>query len=118
MSIEAQLPACFDQDKKRIRIGTEEEGRLASGLDACMTAYRILYISTVFVDEDQRRKGHGRELMAETEARAKELGADTVRVDTFDWQGKEFYEALGYRTVGSYENTEDGYLEYFFLKRI
>ena len=56
--------------------------------------------------------------MAETEARAKELGADTVRVDTFDWQGKEFYEALGYRTVGSYENTEDGYSEYFFLKRI
>ena len=102
----------------RIRIGIEKDGGIVAGLDACMTAYRILYVSTVFVDEAQRRKGYGRELMAETEARAKELGADTVRVDTFDWQGKEFHEALGYRTVGSYENTEDGYSEYFFLKRI
>ena len=32
--------------------------------------------------------------------------------------GKDFYEALGYRCVGSYDNAEDGYSEYFFIKRI
>ena len=40
------------------------------------------------------------------------------RLDAFNWQGKEFYEALDYTCVGSYENKEDGYSEYFFLKRI
>jgi hypothetical protein len=57
-------------------------------------------------------------LGVEMERRAKELGANTIRLDTFSWQGKEFYEALGYQVVGYYENTTDGYEEYFFLKRI
>ena len=46
------------------------------------------------------------------------MGVNTIRLDTFDWQGKDFYEALGYRCVGSYDNAEDGYSEYFFMKRI
>ena len=102
----------------RIRIGIAEDDKLIAGLDACMTAYKILYVSTVFVDEAYRRKGYGKKLIAEMEKRAKALGADTIRLDTFNWQGKDFYEALGYRRVGSYDNPENGYSEYFFLKRI
>ncbi len=101
-----------------IRIGVEEGGKLIAGLDACVTAFRILYISTVFVDAEHRRKGVGTRLIREMEKRAAALGVNAIRLDTFSWQGKEFYEALGYRIVGSYSNAEDGYSEYFFLKRI
>ena len=101
-----------------IRIGIQEDGKLVAGLDACVTAFRILYVSTVFVDADYRRKGYGRRIMEEMERRAREMGVNTIRLDTFSWQGKEFYEALQYRIVGSYENPEDGYAGYFFLKRI
>ena len=101
-----------------IQIGIEEDGKIVAGLDACMTAFKILYVSTVFVEEAYRRKGYGTQLIQEMERRAKELGANTIRLDTFSWQGKEFYEALGYQVVGYYENTTDGYEEYFFLKRI
>ena len=101
-----------------IQIGIEEDGKIVAGLDACMTAFKILYVSTVFVDAAYRRKGYGTRLIQEMEKRAKELGANTIRLDTFSWQGKEFYEALGYQVVGYYENTTDGYEEYFFLKRI
>lgn len=52
------------------------------------------------------------------EKRAKKMGVNTILLDTFSWQGKEFYEALQYEVVGKYENTIDGYAEYFFLKRI
>lgn len=99
-----------------IRIGIEENGKLIAGLDACMTAFRILYVSTVFVEESCRRKGYGRLLMEEMEKRAKALGANTIRLDTFSWQGKEFYEALDYKIVGHYENLTDHYEEYFFIK--
>ena len=102
----------------RIQIGIEDGGKLVAGLDACMTAFKILYVSTVFVDENYRRKGYGKALIFEMEKRAKELGANTIRLDTFNWQGKDFYEALNYKMVGSYDNAEDGYSEYFFLKRI
>ena len=43
-----------------IQIGIEEDHKLIAGLDACVTAFRILYVSTVFVDEQYRRKGYGR----------------------------------------------------------
>ena len=101
-----------------IRIGMEDNGRLIAGLDACVTAFRILYVSTVFVDEAYRRKGYGARLIREMEKRAAAMGVNTIRLDTFNWQGKDFYEAMGYKAAGFYENTEDGYSEYFFVKRI
>ena len=121
--IEERLSA-FDEDHIRykmngsIQIGIEEGGRLIAGLDACITAFKILYVSTVFVDPDYRRKGIGTQLIREMEKRAAAMGVNTIRLDTFDWQGKEFYEALGYLTAGHYDNPADGYSEYFFLKRL
>lgn len=101
-----------------MQIGIERDDVLVAGLDACMTAFKILYVSTVFVDEAWRRMGYGRRLMEEMEKRAKAMGANTIRLDTFSWQGKDFYKALGYTQVGFYSNEEDGYEEYFFMKRI
>ena len=101
-----------------IQIGIEDDGKLVAGLDACITNFKILYVSTVFVDEEYRRKGLGARLMREMEKRAAAMGVNAIRLDTFDWQGKEFYEALGYTAVGHYDHAEDGYSEFFFLKRI
>lgn len=101
-----------------IRIGMEENGELIAGLDACVTTFKILYVSTLFVDEKYRRKGIAKQLILEMEKRAKAMGVNTVRLDTFDWQGKEFYEALGYECVGHYENSDDGYAEYFYRKSL
>ena len=101
-----------------IQIGVEDDGKLIARLDACITAFKILYVSTVFVDEEYRRKGVGARMIREMEKRALAMRVNTVRLDTFNWQGKEFYEALDYRCVGQYDNAEDGYSEYFFLKRL
>ncbi|MDE7161175.1 MAG: GNAT family N-acetyltransferase [Anaeroplasmataceae bacterium] len=101
-----------------ISIGILHNGAIVAGLDACMTAFKILYVSTVYVDENYRRKGYGKMLIEEMERRAKLLGANTIRLDTFNWQGKEFYLAMGYEQVGCYKNDIDHYEEYFFLKRI
>ena len=101
-----------------IQIGIEDDGKLVAGLDACITNFKILYVSTVFVDEEYRRKGLGARLMKEMEKRAAAMGVNMIRLDTYDWQGKAFYETLGYECVGHYENKEDGFSEYFDLKRI
>lgn len=101
-----------------IRLGIEEDGKIVAGLDACVTAFKILYVSTVFVEEAYRRKGYGKRLMEEMEGRARKMGVNLIRLDTFSWQGREFYEALGYEVVGSYENPADGYAEFFFIKRL
>lgn len=101
-----------------MRIGLEEDGKLIAGLIAYMSVYKILYVDTVFVNESHRRQGYGRKLMEEMERLAKEQGVNTIRLDTFNWQGTGFYKSLGYEAVGSYVNDEDGFEETFFVKRI
>ena len=102
-----------------IRNGIKDDnGNIIAGLDAVIMTIKILYVSTLFVDEKYRRKGIGTHVIKEMEIRAKKLGVNTIRLDTFDWQGKDFYKAVGYELVGNYSNIEDGYAEYFFLKRI
>jgi GNAT superfamily N-acetyltransferase len=101
-----------------IRIGMVINDKLIAGVDACMTAFKILYVSTVFVDENYRKNKIGTYLMKEVERRAKLLNANMIRLDTFNWQGRDFYKALGYEEVGFYENKIDGFSEHFFLKRI
>lgn len=104
--------------KGSVHIGIEMDGILVGGLNAYMSAFKILYVDTVFVAETYRRQGIGRKLILEMEQRAKGLGANLIRLDTFDWQGYEFYKSLGYEEVGHYYNEEDKFHEYFFVKRI
>lgn len=99
-----------------ISIGIEYEGKIIAGLDACMTAFKILYVSTIFVQEDFRHKGLGRAMMSQMECEAKKLGANMIRLDTFGYQGADFYKSLGYEVVGHYTNDIDNFEEYFFIK--
>ena len=63
-----------------IQIGMEEGGKLIAGLDACITTFKILYVSTVFVDPEYRRKGIGTQLIREMEKRAAAMGVNTIRL--------------------------------------
>ena len=116
--------AAFDRNfigyrlKGSVNIGIESDGELIAGLNGYMTAFKIFYIDTVFVEEEYRRQGVGTELLKEAEKRAKALGANMIRLDTFNWQGREFYKKLGYEEVGQYASPEDGFSEHFFVKRL
>jgi GNAT superfamily N-acetyltransferase len=101
-----------------VSIGVTQNGALIAGANGCMTAYKIFYVSTVYVDESYRMHGIGRKLMDVLEQKAISLGASIIRLDTFDYQGVKFYQKLGYEMVGSYECGEEGFAEYFFLKRL
>lgn len=101
-----------------ICIGIKDEDKLIAGVDACMTDFKILYICTFYVDKEYRRHGIGKRLMNEVIKRAKKLGANMIRLDTYNWQGRDFYIAEDFEEVGSYESKEDGFSEHFFLKRI
>lgn len=101
-----------------VQIGIEKNGTIIAGLLAYVTVYKILYVDIVFVDEAYRRKGYGTALIKEMERQARQMGVNTIRLDTFDWQGTAFYKALGYQEVGNYTNEEDGFSESFFVKRI
>ena len=97
-----------------IYLGYYIKDNLIGGIIAEITTFNILYISTLFVEEKYRRQGIGKTLIEETEKIAKSKNVNTIRLDTFDWQGKDFYLAMKYKLVGSYHNAVDNYSEYFF----
>lgn len=99
-----------------VNIGLMYEGELVAGAVASMTSFMILYVSTLYVEEAFRGRGLGRKLLEAIEERARELDAKYIRLDTFDWQGVDFYRAVGYEQVGTYDG--DGFSEFFFLKRL
>lgn len=54
----------------RITIGIKKDGQIIGGLLAYMSVYKILYVETVFVQEQCRRKGYGKKLMEAMEEKA------------------------------------------------
>ena len=56
-----------------------------------------LFVKYLWVEAGLRRAGIGSGLMAEAERRAVALGCHSAWVDTFSFQGPEFYPRLGYR---------------------
>lgn len=104
---------------KELRIGIRDEGgALVAGATGSMTPFGILYVDTVFVERSHRHHHLGTLLMQEVEKQARERGAMLIRLDTFSWQGRDFYPTLGYEKVGSYDAPECGFSEFFYLKRL
>lgn len=69
--------------------------------------YKLKFVSTLFIDRTYCRKVYETRLIQEMEKKAHQLGANMIRLDTFDWQGKEFYKTMSFEIVGSYENKVD-----------
>lgn len=101
-----------------VSLGVEVDGKVVAGADGCMTAFKIFYLSTLYVEEAHRRQGIGAQLLRRVEEEARALGATIIRVDTFDWQGADFYPTQGYERVGYYASEQDGFAETFFVKRL
>jgi GNAT superfamily N-acetyltransferase len=55
-----------------------------------------LFVALLWVQYELRRQGIGHLLMAEAERHARDFGCHSAFVDTFSFQGPEFYPKLGY----------------------
>ena len=77
-----------------------------------------LYIASLSVREDLRRRGLGRALMARAEAWAREHHAIGIWLDTFSFQAPEFYPKLGFREFGRLVDCPPGQSRFFFEKRL
>src|SRR5258708_25815838 len=66
-----------------------------------------LFINLLWVHSDLRRTGIGSELIAEAERRAIAFGCHSAYVDTFSFQGPEFYPKFGYEAFGTIDYPPD-----------
>jgi GNAT superfamily N-acetyltransferase len=76
-----------------------------------------LFINLLWVHTDLRRRGIGSGLIAEAERRAIAFGCHSAYVDTFSFQGPEFYPRFGYEVFGTIDYPPD-HKRIFLQKRL
>ena len=99
-----------------LAIFLRKEGQIAAGL-AGETYCGWLFVRYLWVSDELRGRGVGRELMARAEARARELGCHSAWLDTFSFQAPGFYEKLGYEEFGRLDYPP-GHHKHFLRKRL
>ena len=93
----------------------DASGTIMAGLSGWTWA-GWLKIANLWVREELRRHGHGRDLLtaAETEARAR--GCTRATLDTYSFQAPGFYRRFGYTIVGAVEDFPPGHTHYTLVK--
>ena len=94
-----------------------ETGKFVGGLLG-FTHWNHFFVYAVFVDQQFRREGIGRELLKRAEALALEQGCDTIYLDTFDYQAPGFYKELGFEVFGKLEDYPTGHQRFYLVKQI
>jgi GNAT superfamily N-acetyltransferase len=94
-----------------------ETGEFIGGLLG-FTHWNHFFVSSVFVDQQFRREGIGRELLKRAEALALEQGCDVIYLDTFDYQAPGFYEKLGFKVFAKLEDYPTGHQRFYLVKRL
>lgn len=94
----------------------DENGGIRAGLIGnCYAGW--LFINLLWVATELRRGGIGSFLIAEAERRALAFGCHSAHVDTFSFQGPEFYPKFGYKEFGRLDYPPD-HCRIFFRKTL
>jgi GNAT superfamily N-acetyltransferase len=94
----------------------DEAGATRAGLIGHLYA-GWLFINLLWVHAELRRAGIGSGLVAEAERRAIAFGCHSSYVDTFSFQGPDFYPRFGYEVFGILDYPPD-HKRIFFKKRL
>jgi GNAT superfamily N-acetyltransferase len=95
----------------------DSRGRLVGGLLGS-TYWRWLTMDFLWVAEDLRGRGHGRQLLMAAEREAVRRGCKHSCLDTFSFQSKGFYERLGYVAFGALDDFPGEHRRYFLRKTL
>lgn len=90
-------------------------GELVGGL-AGHTHWNWLFVSHLWVADDQRGVGLGTRLMRTAESEAVDRGAAHAHVDTYDFQALQFYERIGYQRFGVLQDYPPGHSRRFLRR--
>ena len=82
------------------------------------TYWNWLYVSLFWVDERERDRGLGSQILAKAEEIAIQRGCKNAHLETHDFQNLEFYQKRGYVVFGKLEDLPEGHTKYFLRKHL
>ena len=90
-------------------------GHVFGGIQAHFDRTSV-YIEIFWIDENFRRQGYGKKLLAAAEQEALTKGCTASIVDTLGFQAEEFYLKNGYECMGEIKNYWSTYSRVFLKK--
>ena len=96
----------------------DENGQIIAGCLAKMYCWNVIYIDILWIDEAYRKQGLGSKMLEEIECIALEEGCHLIHLDTFDFQGKDFYIKQGYEIHGVLDDCPQGHKRFYLKKSI
>lgn len=94
----------------------DADGAIVGGVSTS-SVLGVMWLETLWVADDVRRRGLATWLVLEAERLAQEQGCVGAGTWTFDWQGSEFYPTIGYTLRGVYDGYPGGVTEHVLTKR-
>jgi GNAT superfamily N-acetyltransferase len=95
----------------------DEDEQVVGGVIAS-TVFRVMHLDVLWVADEYRRCGYGRDLVLTAERIGYENGCRASQTWTFAFQAPGFYPAIGYRQIGTYDGYPGGLTEHAFMKRL
>ncbi len=75
-------------------------------------------LDLMWLKEEYRGQGYGRQLLARAEEEARKRGAKNAYLDTFSFQAPEFYKKHGYKIYGELNDFPPGHQRYYLTKQL
>lgn len=94
----------------------DDNGNIVAGIICKMYCWNVLYIDTLWVSQEERKKGLGTMLIKEVERIARENSCSLIHLDTFDFQALDFYKKHGYNIFGVLEGYPKDHKRFFMKK--
>jgi len=76
------------------------------------------YLDLMWIKEEFRGQGYGRQLLKLAEDEARALGAKRAYLDTFSFQAPDFYKKFGYEIFGELKDFPEGHQRHYFTKEL
>ena len=80
--------------------------------------YNWYFLDMFYIDEEYRGRDIGTNLIKQIEEFAKKENLTGVRMETWDFQAREFYEKNGYSVFAEIKDCPPGTIDYFLKKEL
>ena len=93
----------------------DAEGNASGGITA-NTVWDWLQIGVLWVPYELRGQGYGHQLLERAEELGRNHGCKYAKLDTFEFEAREFYESHGYVVQSQTENFPQDHTQYHLTK--
>ena len=107
----------FEEDTKFTVFARNDDGEVIGGIRA-VAFWNYCIIELLWLADEARGKGIGTQLMKKAEDYAIEKGFEYIRTETLSFQGKPFYEKLGFKVFGELKDYPKGHTTYCLVKKL